>query len=1057
MFVVCYFNLRLGWVLSGLVVPGYLVPLLLIKPWSGSVVLLEGFVTYFLVWLFSEYLSRHGPWGNLFGRDRFFALVLCSIIVRLVFDGFLLPSFGAWANEYWNISFDYRNNLHSFGLIIVALIANQFWKTGFVKGLIPLTVTLGLTLLIVRYGLMELTNFSLSNISYLYEDMASSILATPKAYIILISTAFLASRMNLHYGWDFNGILIPSLLALQWYQPVKILATIVEAGIILMLASLLLKTAWLSKMTIEGARKLLLFFNVSFAYKFILGYVLIIWFPAIKVTDYYGFGYLLSTLMAVKIHDKAILARLTRATLQTSLTAVAFATVLGFGLTLLPISSWFTAAKTPAVLTSKSTLQQIDQPLPELLKQELIRMYQTKVNDTFVLPLASELDDFSSAISLIKRYLKSADADILQQASQHLAEANYQLTWLHDRYIYLHEKTPLHGWGAYIIDTQAKGTLALSVPAALDETNVLDASISLFTSLGAQSLAITGSSRYARIDTKSDVLNSRQTFFHVYHSLFARHDSLQIRGYTAQTARQVSGLRQSETELAIKGLTTTLWVTKQLPDSLNLVQLKTLLDHFEIDWNTAPFSNLQRDVSGHGFAELMLTQQDVRKLLFRPLLLQSQVTVLEQDISIEGYLQDWVLTRKEQIASKGTELYVQPKQEELLFFDEQILTPLLAIEQHYVQENNVWSEQTLDELRAIDRAARIMGYQLMRYRHRKSQQEYLILSERDDIQPRYWGTYVLRLGQHNPYMVEVARPLYEVNSFEYGVSLFERIKAKYLLIGATHPYANADGSADLIGLENKVSLFNLFNQVALRELHDAEMMVVSARAFAYRIDQQPPDADVLFADTNGVVLRQHLNRLETGLINTIEADGMTVKLVDGGPETLGYEVGSTAQALYLSATVNKSLAVLWLSPDARMTYRQQNDNKWQIAQFAALNIEMFDTDLESYLTIQSLNKTAKPDAKFIAEVTAYVENPNVMRLQLISQLAQQYKYSIQRVLDPSSKQAFLVIHNNNNELLAVANLLPRLHSMTHLDVHQHIDKQVMEYINQRQLWLLVAD
>ena len=77
-FVVAFFNLRFGWVLSGLVVPGYLVPLLISKPWAAGVVLFEGMLTYWLVWLYSEYFSKFGKWGNLFGRDRFFALFLVS-------------------------------------------------------------------------------------------------------------------------------------------------------------------------------------------------------------------------------------------------------------------------------------------------------------------------------------------------------------------------------------------------------------------------------------------------------------------------------------------------------------------------------------------------------------------------------------------------------------------------------------------------------------------------------------------------------------------------------------------------------------------------------------------------------------------------------------------------------------------------------------------------------------------------------------------------------------------------------------------------------------------
>jgi len=163
--VVAFFNLRFGWVLSGLVVPGYLVPLLLLKPWSAAVVFIEGIVTYLVVWGFSERLSRLGYWSSLFGRDRFFALVLVSVAVRLLFDGWLLPGIGAWVNAELGLLFDYRNSLHSFGLIIIALIANQFWKTGLVRGLVPMVVTVGVTFLIVRYGLMTVTNFTVSTLA----------------------------------------------------------------------------------------------------------------------------------------------------------------------------------------------------------------------------------------------------------------------------------------------------------------------------------------------------------------------------------------------------------------------------------------------------------------------------------------------------------------------------------------------------------------------------------------------------------------------------------------------------------------------------------------------------------------------------------------------------------------------------------------------------------------------------------------------------------------------------------------------------------------------------
>ena len=299
--VISFFNLRFGWTYSGLVIPGYLIPLMIIKPLSGVAIIIEGFLAYGLVYFVSEYLSRYGHWCNFFGRDRFFGILLSSVIVRIVTDGWIFPWFGEWLNSNYLLQFDYRSNLHSFGLITVALVANQFWKPGLMKGLGPFFATLLVTYLLTRYGLMIFTNFNIGNIQYMYADMAFSLLASPKAYIILLTAGFIASRLNLYYGWEFNGILVPALLALQWYEPLKILTSFVEAGVILLISDLILKLPWFRDQTIEGARKVLLFFNVAFAYRFLLGYIFYWMMPEVKVSDYYGFAYLLSSLIAIKI------------------------------------------------------------------------------------------------------------------------------------------------------------------------------------------------------------------------------------------------------------------------------------------------------------------------------------------------------------------------------------------------------------------------------------------------------------------------------------------------------------------------------------------------------------------------------------------------------------------------------------------------------------------------------------------------------------------------------------------------------------------------------------
>ena len=89
--VTAFFNLRFGWTLSGVVVPGYLVPLLISKPWAAAAIYIEALVAYMLVRLISERLSRAGLWSSFFGRDRFFALILASVAARMTFDLWLLP------------------------------------------------------------------------------------------------------------------------------------------------------------------------------------------------------------------------------------------------------------------------------------------------------------------------------------------------------------------------------------------------------------------------------------------------------------------------------------------------------------------------------------------------------------------------------------------------------------------------------------------------------------------------------------------------------------------------------------------------------------------------------------------------------------------------------------------------------------------------------------------------------------------------------------------------------------------------------------------------------
>lgn len=330
--VVIFFHNRLGWSLSGIIVPGYLVPLLILKPWSVAVILVEAVGTYLLCRLLFIAPARLGVAGSVFGRDRFFALILCGVTMRLLMELWLLPMAAHFVAQRYGLPQLGNENLHGFGLIILALMANQLWKPGLVCGLGALAITLAVTWLLAVGLLIPFTNFTISNVAYLYEDLAGSIDATPKAYMILICAAWLASRMNMNYGWEYNGILVPALLALLWSKPWEVVITVAEALIIFVLARATLKLPGFRGLTLEGGHKLLFFFTLGFVYKIVLGHGLLLFAPDIRVTAYFGFGYMLSTLMAVKMHQKSISIQLTRAALQVSLTAAVAANLIGFAL-----------------------------------------------------------------------------------------------------------------------------------------------------------------------------------------------------------------------------------------------------------------------------------------------------------------------------------------------------------------------------------------------------------------------------------------------------------------------------------------------------------------------------------------------------------------------------------------------------------------------------------------------------------------------------------------------------------------------------------------------------
>ena len=314
-----FFAETYGWVFAGLVVPGYLASVFLLEPVAGAIDLFEAVMTYFAARAIGEHLPRLGVTSRIFGRERFFLVVLVSILVRLAVEGWLLPRFiphVTWA--------------YSVGLVVVPLTANACWKTGLVRGAVQNGVPTLVVFLVLKYLLVPYTNLSLAGFELSTENLAAGFLSSPKAYILLLTGAMIAAQANLRYGWDFNGILVPALLGLAIVEPVKFAATFVETLLLVFAVGVLVRITPLKRANIEGPRRTVLFFCVDYAMRFAWAASMGRRLPGGDIVAFMGFGYLLPTLLAVKISQKASAPLVLLPTLKISVIGFVVGSLIGF-------------------------------------------------------------------------------------------------------------------------------------------------------------------------------------------------------------------------------------------------------------------------------------------------------------------------------------------------------------------------------------------------------------------------------------------------------------------------------------------------------------------------------------------------------------------------------------------------------------------------------------------------------------------------------------------------------------------------------------------------------
>ncbi|HYO93218.1 MAG TPA: poly-gamma-glutamate biosynthesis protein PgsC/CapC [Polyangiaceae bacterium] len=412
--LVSFFAETLGWTYAGLVVPGYLASVFIAAPVTGALVVVEAALTYLLTAIVGLWLPRTGAWSSSFGRERFFLFIVSAILVRLAIEGNFLP----WLSSRY--VFSHSRELYSLGLVLVPLLANAFWNAGLLNALPRLGFITLITFACVNWVLLPHTNFTMSRFAIANEAVSLAFLESPHAHIILLIGALLGARNNLLYGWDYNGILVPGLLAVAWYQPTKLATTMVEAVLIFWIARAITSQGPLKKLLIVGSRRMVVVFLVGFVAKCGLGFAIVRWAPSVQMVDYFGFGYLLPSLLAVKMWNKQKVFTVIMPTLQVSLLGFVAGNAVGFALSAVDLHLAFGEQADAVVVTAGAS------PAFELMLGDSAPAPR--------LPAAAVAGPRPSAVALLAAQ-ELSQGELSQPTRRLLAEVGISI--VHD---------PLHGW-----------------------------------------------------------------------------------------------------------------------------------------------------------------------------------------------------------------------------------------------------------------------------------------------------------------------------------------------------------------------------------------------------------------------------------------------------------------------------------------------------------------------------------------------------------------------------------------------------------------------------------
>jgi hypothetical protein len=958
-----------GWVYSGLVVPGYLASVLVFQPAAGLAILAEAILTFLLARFLSDVVSRSGAWSKFFGRERFVLLILVSVIVRQNSELWILPGALRVFDHAFGTTFHLSRSVSSIGLVLVPLTANMFWKLDVRRGLLQVGVPTLLTWAILYFFLIPHTNLSFSRLELTYENVALDFLSSPKAYIVLVVGAYVASRYNLMFGWDYSGILVPALLAIACFSPLRLVTTAAEAAVLVGAVRLVTLLPGLRTMNLEGPRKVALVFTMSFLLKYLLGWLAGPWLGDLKVTDLFGFGYLVPSLIAVKMLQKEAIGRILVPAFAVGLLAFVLGSGVGFGLDQLapPAEAATRASSEPLVATRAlarspvgtmalahvRTRQGVSGDVPLTRPWRELERYTVLWRAIDGWLASSRAADQARGLAQVTRLARQSGLDLRPLAVPVGGRAAYALVETEER---LGDEV---GWDSAVLVPGARGPV-IEAPRPASEAPAAEAAALLCEQVHCRAVLASGVDTHDAGLSAGDALAEARSPFAIAHRQLRSAHVLQVRA-DASLARGKAVLH----------------VDERLPD----LDLGSLWPALELSWQPPPGTNLEY---GDGGTSVLRVHPDDLWLL-----LAARAPALpapEPDVAVEAFLARVYGRGDAESPTAAEGVYTPPSQSELRFLETLVAAPLLG--------TGDAAALPIDARRRLaHHMASLVGYELRQLPDGAGAGVGAwLLAEREQPARLGWGVIAGRTGAGEPIAIEVPRPKLETGTWRLGTELWLASGAELLVI-AGESLEPGDASeadeADPASGWNLVTPFQAFHEAAHTHLAaGADPMILQVRGFAAT---QPVHEPLVVTLGRPLLDAADAPRRLTGALAEHGPLGFLhggARYYDGSLAMLELAGSGNAQLHYSTRLGTVACALLWFSERVREPFREADPVR-ERNRFAPFALPLATRSATSALTLPALGAPPAETSRTLATryqallglASAYAAQENVQILR----------------------------------------------------------------------------